>query len=88
MPDSDDTTALTQLIAIQMVSKQVGVITGKLNAFDFVDMVYHMGRGVDGFMNTSMTLPIGLGGDPGARVAAWLSCEVQGQGSPRLCRRL
>jgi porin len=65
MPDSDDTTALTQLIAIQMVSKQVGVITGKLNAFDFVDMVYHMGRGVDGFMNTSMTLPIGLGGTLG-----------------------
>ena len=65
MPDSGDTTALTQLIAIQMVSKQVGVITGKLNAFDFVDMVFHTGRGVDGFMNTSMTLPIGLGGTLG-----------------------
>jgi porin len=48
-----------------MVSKQVGVITGKLNAYDFVDMVFHTGRGVDGFMNTSMILPLGLGGTLG-----------------------
>jgi hypothetical protein len=27
------------------------VITGKLNAYDFVDMVFHTGRGVDGFMS-------------------------------------
>ena len=83
MPDSGDTTALTQLIAIQMVSKQVGVITGKLNAFDFVDMVFHTGRGVDGFMNTSLVLPIGLGGTlttglPLAFLLKFKGKEVQG----------
>ena len=88
MPDSGDTTALTQLIATQMLSKQVGVLTGKLNAFDFVDTVFHTGRGVDGFMNTSLVLPIGLGGDPSDGDTACLSSEVQGRGSPRLCRYL
>ena len=83
MPDSDDTTAITQLIAIQMVSKQVGVITGKLNAYDFVDMVFHTGRGVDGFMNTSLVLPIGLGGTlttglPLAFLLKFKGKEVQG----------
>jgi porin len=83
MPDSGDTIALTQLIAIQMVSKQVGVITGKLNAYDFVDMVFHTGRGVDGFMNISLTLPIGLGGTLGlglplAFLLKFKGKEVQG----------
>jgi porin len=83
MPDSSDTTALTQLIAIQMVSKQVGVIAGKLSAFDFVEMVFHTGRGVDGFMNTSMVLPVGLGGTLGlgfplAFLAKFKGKEVQG----------
>ncbi len=83
MPDSGDTTTLTQLIAIQMVSKQVGVITGKLNAYDFVDMVFHTGRGVDGFMNTSLMLPIGLGGTLGlglplAFLVKFKGKEVQG----------
>ena len=83
MPDSGDTIALTQLIAIQMVSQQVGVITGKLNAYDFVDMVFHTGRGVDGFMNTSLMLPIGLGGTLGlglplAFLLKFKGKEVQG----------
>ena len=83
MPNSSDTTALTQLIAIQMVSKQVGVLTGKLNAFDFVDTVFHTGRGVDGFMNTSLVLPIGLGGTLGtalplAFLLRFKGKEVQG----------
>jgi len=83
MPDSGDTTALTQLIATQMLSKQVGVLTGKLNAFDFVDTVFHTGRGVDGFMNTSLVLPIGLGGTlataiPLAFLLKYKGEEVQG----------
>ena len=83
MPNSEDTVAITQLIAIQMLSEQVGVIAGKLNAFDFVDMVFHTGRGVDGFMNTSLTLPIGLGGTLGlglplAFLAKFKGKEVQG----------
>jgi porin len=78
MPDSGDTTTLTQLIAIQMVSKQVGVLVGKLNAFDFVDMVFHTGRGVDGFMNTSLMLPVGLGGTLGLGLPlAFLSPVIQ-----------
>ena len=83
MPNSEDTVAITQLIAIQMLSEQVGVIAGKLNAFDFVDMVFHTGRGVDGFMNASLTLPIGLGGTLGlglplAFLAKFKGKEVQG----------
>jgi porin len=60
MPDSDDTTAITQAMAIQMVGPQAGLIAGKVNAFDLMDMVFHTGRGIDGFMNTSLILPLGL----------------------------
>jgi len=83
MPNSDDTVAITQLLAIQMVSDEVGVLAGKLNAYDFVDMVFHTGRGVDGFMNASLMLPIGLGGTLGlglplAFLAKFKGKEVQG----------
>ena len=60
IPSSADTTALTQVMAIQMVAPQAGLVAGKINAFDLVDMVYHTGRGIDGFMNTSLVLPLGL----------------------------
>ena len=83
MPNSDDTVAITQLIAIQMLRDEVGVLVGKLNAYDFVDMVFHTGRGVDGFMNASLMLPIGLGGTLGlglplAFLAKFKGKEVQG----------
>jgi porin len=65
------------------VSKQIALAAGKINAFDFVDMLLHTGRGIDGFMNTSLILPIGLGetlplGLPVAGVAKFKGKEVQG----------
>lgn len=62
MPSSQDIVALTQLMAIQMLSPELGIAGGKFNAFDFVDMAFHTGRGVDGFMNVSLGLPLGLAG--------------------------
>jgi hypothetical protein len=45
MPSSADTTAITQAMAIQMVGSQAGLVAGKIDAFDFVDIVYHTSRG-------------------------------------------
>ena len=59
-PNSDNTTAITQAMAIQMVGEQTGLVAGKINAFDFIDLVYQTGRGVDGFMNTSLVIPTPL----------------------------
>jgi len=83
MPDSGGVTAVTQAIAIQMLGNEFALLGGKLNAFDFVDMVFHTGRGVDGFMNTSMMLPLGLGGTLGLGlplgfVVKFKDKEVQG----------
>lgn len=82
-PSSADTTALTQAIAIQMVGPQAGLIAGKINAFDLVDMIYHTGRGIDGFMNTSLVMPLGLARTvpsalPAAGVLKFKGKEVQG----------
>lgn len=82
-PNSGDTTAITQALAIQMLGKQTAVVGGKINANDFVDMVYHTGRGIDGFMNTSLVFPIGLGGTvplalPGVGALKFKGKEVQG----------
>jgi porin len=61
MPDSDNTIALTQLQAIQMFSQQAALAGGKINTLDLVDMAFHSGRGIDGFMNVAMINPMGLG---------------------------
>jgi porin len=83
MPNSADTTALTQAMAIQMVGPQAGLVAGKINAFDLVDMVYHTGRGIDGFMNTSLVLPLGLARTvpaalPAAGALKFKGKEIQG----------
>lgn len=83
MPNSNDTIALTQLMAIQMLTPQVAVTAGKFNALDFVDLAFHTGRGVDQFMNTSLNLPIGLAGTVplgllGAGALKFKGKEVQG----------
>jgi len=36
MPNSDNTTAITQAMAIQMVGEQTGLLAGKINALDFL----------------------------------------------------
>jgi porin len=61
-PTEDDVTALTGLILTQRLPDEWLLMAGKLNAWDFVDIVYHTGRGVDKFMNTSLLLPLGLAG--------------------------
>ena len=83
MPNSDNTTAITQAMAIQMVGQQTGLLAGKINALDLVDMVFHTGRGIDGFMNTSLVLPLGLGRTvplalPAAGVLKFRGKEIQG----------
>jgi porin len=83
LPSSADTTALTQVMAIQMLGPQAGLVAGKINAFDFVDMIYHTGRGIDGFMNTSLVLPLGLARTipaalPAAGALKFKGKEVQG----------
>ena len=83
MPNSGDTTAITQAMAIQMIGEQTGLMAGKINALDLVDMVYHTGRGIDGFMNTSLVLPLGLAGTvptalPAAGALKFKGKEIQG----------
>jgi porin len=83
LPSSADTTALTQVMAIQMVGPQAGLVAGKINAFDLVDMIYHTGRGIDGFMNTSLVLPLGIARTipaaiPAAGALKFKGKEVQG----------
>ncbi len=83
MPNSDNTTAITQAMVIQMVGEQTGLLAGKLNALDLVDMVFHTGRGIDGFMNASLVVPIGMGRTvplalPAAGVLKFKGKEVQG----------
>ena len=83
IPNLDNTTAITQVMAIQMVGPQTGLVAGKINAFDLVDMVYHTGRGIDGFMNTSLVLPLGLARTvpaalPAAGVLQFKGREIQG----------
>jgi porin len=61
MPSSEDEVALTQFMAIQMLRPDFGIAGGKFSAYDFTDMAFHTGRGIDGFMNISLVLPLGLG---------------------------
>jgi len=80
---NNDTTAITQAMVIQMVGEQTGLVAGKINALDLVDMVYHTGRGIDGFMNTSLVLPLGLAGTvpaalPAAGALRFKGKEIQG----------
>ncbi len=60
MPSSQDEVALTQLMAIQMLRPDFAITGGKYNAYDFTDVNFHTGRGIDGFMNASLVLPLGL----------------------------
>ncbi len=55
-------TAITGLSFAQNVSDDVQVTFGKFNALDlFYGLYPQTGRGVDGFMNTSMVLPLAVG---------------------------
>ncbi len=58
LPGENDT-AVTGLLLMQALNERVALTAGKLNAIDLFTMLYpNLGRGVDGFMNASMMLPI------------------------------
>jgi hypothetical protein len=61
MPDSGDTTAITQFMVSQMLGPQAMLSVGKFNGLDLFDMAFHSGRGIDRFMNASLVLPLGVG---------------------------
>ncbi|MEO1981037.1 MAG: hypothetical protein ABGZ24_11015, partial [Fuerstiella sp.] len=54
-------TAITGLMAMQAISEEWALTAGKYNALDLFHMLYpNTGRGIEGFMNTSMMLPLGV----------------------------
>lgn len=56
-----DVTSITGLFFMQALSEDWAVTAGKYNAVDLFSMLYpNTGRGIDGFMNASMVLPLGL----------------------------
>lgn len=61
MPNATETMTLTQLEVLQALSPEFALAGGKINAFDLIDKAAYTGRGVDGFMNASLVLPLGLG---------------------------
>lgn len=60
-PNGNDVTAITGLNFTQALNEEWAVTFGKFNTFDFFQMAYpEFGRGIDGFMNTSVILPLSL----------------------------
>jgi len=56
-----DVTSITGLFVMQELSEQWALTAGKYNSLDLFNMLYpNSGRGIDGFMNTSLLLPLGL----------------------------
>ena len=51
-----DETAITGLFFQQALNERIALTAGKYQAVDLIDMVTHGGRGVEGFMNTSLVL--------------------------------
>jgi porin len=64
--EGEHVTAITGLTFAQAISDDVQLMAGKFNALDLFGMLYpQTGRGVTGFMNASMVIPISV-----ARVAS------------------
>lgn len=59
-PSTDDVTAITGLTIQQALSPEWVVSLGKFNTIDLFDQLFGTGRGVTGFQNTSLVLPLGL----------------------------
>lgn len=56
-----DVTSITSMFFLQAISEDYAVTAGKYNSLDLFNMLYpNTGRGIDGFMNASMILPLGL----------------------------
>ena len=61
-PNSEQVTAITGLTITQALSEEWAVSIGKYNALDLFHQIYPQnGRGIDGFMNTSLLLPLSVG---------------------------
>jgi porin len=59
---NEDDTAITNLSFAQALNENVALTFGKFNALDLFYMLYpQTGRGINGFMNTSMVIPLGVG---------------------------
>ncbi len=58
-PTLDNQTAITSLLFQQALSEEWAVSIGKFNAIDMLNLLYpQSGRGIDGFMNGSLFLPL------------------------------
>ena len=56
-----DVTAITGLMMMQAISEEWALTAGKYNSLDLFHMLYpNTGRGIEGFMNAAMILPLGL----------------------------
>jgi porin len=56
-----DVTSITSLFAMQALSEKWALTAGKYNSLDLFDMLYpHTGRGIDGFMNAALIVPLGV----------------------------
>ncbi len=61
-PSLENETAITALQFIQMFNPEWALTFGKFNAIDFFNTLYpQTGRGIDGFMNVSMIVPMTTG---------------------------
>ncbi len=61
-PSLDNETAITSLQFTQMLNPEWAVTFGKFNAIDFFHAMYpQTGRGVEGFMNISLLVPLTTG---------------------------
>jgi porin len=57
----EDSTAITGLTFTQALNQNLAVTFGKINALDmFYDLYPQTGRGVNGFMNASMVIPLAV----------------------------
>ncbi len=62
MPSLGNTTAITGVQVLQALSEEWAVTFGKINALDLFNTIYpQTGRGVDGFMNTGLLIPLTVG---------------------------
>lgn len=58
-PSLDNETAITGLVITQAFSEELAVSFGKFNQLDLLSQIYpQIGRGLTGFMNTSMNFPL------------------------------
>jgi hypothetical protein len=57
----EDITAITGLFFMQAITEDCAFTAGKYNSLDLFHMLYpNTGRGIEGFMNASLILPLGL----------------------------